>query len=359
MSDVLAALPAEGRRPGASLDAHLWHAVDRLLDRVEVVPDVCAHRLELLKADRLRRLGLPIPPALVEEERSSILRSLAAPLLLERVRAACDGPVLLLKGPEVARWYPSPRLRAFDDVDVLVADAEGTQQSLVDAGFVEVGEPSHYVGIHHLRPLHLPGFPLVVEVHERPKWVTGLPPPSAEALFGVAEPAEGGLLALPAAALALVLAAHDWAHRPLEQLGRLVDIAAVCQGADRAEVRELAERWRVARLWRTTSGAIDALLYGTRPVWPLRTWARGLAAGRERTVLENHLERILAGYAVLPPRRAAAATAVGLRRTLTPYPGETWARKARRAREALGHARWRRSWHDRRLDGEQGSERPR
>lgn len=31
---------------------------------------------------------------------------LIAPPLLERIRAACDGPLVLVKGPEIARLYP-------------------------------------------------------------------------------------------------------------------------------------------------------------------------------------------------------------------------------------------------------------
>lgn len=339
------------RRPDERLDPRLWEAVDRLLDGVEDLADVRAHRLDLLKADRLRRLGRRVPAELAAEERASALRSLAAPLLLERVRAAADGPVLVLKGPEVARWYPAPGLRSFDDVDVLAANAGRTQRALLHAGFVEVGDPRLYTDIHHLRPLHLPGFPLVVEVHERPKWVEGLPEPSAERLLAAAAPAPNGLLSLPPAEHALVLAAHAWAHQPLEQLGRLIDVAAVCQGASRAQVDGLARAWGVERLWRTTARAVDTLLHGTDPSWPLRTWARGLRSGREQTVLENHLERVLAGFAVLPPGRAVAAAGAGLRRTLTPYPGEGWDRKAERAREALVHALWRRSSHDRVLGG--------
>lgn len=344
--------PREG--PDERLDPRLWEAVDHLLDRVADVGDVRAHRLDLLKADRLRRLGRRVPAVLAAEERASALRSLAAPLLLERVRAAAGRPLLVLKGPEVARWYPAPALRPFDDVDVLAADAPDTQRTLLGAGFVEVGDPRLYTGIHHLRPLHLPGFPLVVEVHERPKWVEGLPAPTAERLLAAAVPAPNGLLRLPPAEHAVVLAAHDWAHRPLEQLGRLIDVAAVCQGTSRAEVDAVASAWGVERLWRTTADAVDALLHGSQPTWPLRTWARGLRSGREQTVLENHVERLLAGFSVLPPGRAVAAAAAGLRRTLTPYPGEGWERKAQRAWDALGHALWRRSSHDRVLERRPG-----
>ncbi len=38
--------------------------------------------------------------------------SMAAPLLLRRARAAYDGELMLMKGPEVAARYPHPSDRA-------------------------------------------------------------------------------------------------------------------------------------------------------------------------------------------------------------------------------------------------------
>ena len=84
---------------------------------------------------------------------------------------------MLFKGPETAAHYPHPALRRFWDLDLLVPDAGATQRSLLKAGFREVGDPALYADIHHLRPLTLPGLPLAVEVHDRPKWADGLRPP--------------------------------------------------------------------------------------------------------------------------------------------------------------------------------------
>ena len=71
-------------------------------------------------------------------------RAMAAPALLERIRTATEGPLLLVKGPEVARLYPDPALRCFRDLDILVPDAPATQRQLLAAGFQETGDPSLY-----------------------------------------------------------------------------------------------------------------------------------------------------------------------------------------------------------------------
>ena len=109
--------------------------------------------------------------------------------VLERVRTACDGPLVLMKGPEVAARYPDPALRGFRDVDLLAPDAPTVQRQLVAAGFEPVGVPEKYAAIHHLRPLAYPGLPLLVEVHDRPKWPARLRLPDKAELLGTAVPA--------------------------------------------------------------------------------------------------------------------------------------------------------------------------
>ena len=179
---------------------------------------------------------------------------------------------------------------------------------MVEAGFEPTGDPELYIGIHHLRPLVLPGLPLVVEVHHDPKWLDGTAPPTAELLATAVPSATGipGLLTLEPARHAVVLAVHAWAHVPLSRLGRLIDVAAVSQGVDRSETA--GDR----RAPGTSSGSgasrrqtIDSLL-GQRPR-PLagRIWARHLWSVRERTVLERHLEQWLGPFSMLPPAACA------------------------------------------------------
>jgi hypothetical protein len=330
----------------------VWEGVGRLVDRTDGARDLEAHGLHLLAAERWRRFGRPVPQAFVQEELRAAMTTLAAPALLRRVRASCEGPMLVLKGVELARRYPDPALRLSSDVDLLVRDAEAAQRALLAAGFVEVGDPELYLDIHHLRPLCWPTLPLAIELHSRIKWPDGLqPPPSAE-LFADAVPAAVGLdgvLALPAAQHALAVAAHAWAHVPLRRLRDLVDIALLSAEADPGELSALARRWGIERLWRTTRAAVEGVLLGAVPPAAVQLWARHLADVRERTVLENHLMRCLSPLWALPPRRALAASLSALVDEVRPGTGETWRTKLARGGEALRNPKRQLSEHDRTL----------
>jgi len=83
-------MPAEG----------LWEGVDRLLERL--TPELATeHGLGPLEARRLRRAGEEAPEHLFREERAGRTAALVAPALLKRAREAYDGPLLLVKGPEL------------------------------------------------------------------------------------------------------------------------------------------------------------------------------------------------------------------------------------------------------------------
>lgn len=338
-------MPPEPEPAARSLE--LWQAVDRLVDRAPSLDDLRSHRLELFAARRWRALGVPVPADLLEQERRAAIGVLAARLLLERVRSSYDGEIVLLKGLDVAARYPDPALRAFGDLDLLVADAPAAQAGLLAAGFEEVGDPSLFVDIHHLRPLRWPDLPLVVEIHSRPKWIDGGPaaPPIAE-LLAAAVPAEQGVQVLPPAHHALLLAAHSWAHEPLRRLRDLIDIAVMAEAAGRAEVAELARDWRLERLWRVTIATADAVLFGRSRPWALRLWAQNLEKVRERTVLENHLQRWFSDFSVMPPAAAAARLPATIGSELRPEGDEGWGNKLSRSRRAMRNATRRRSAHD-------------
>lgn len=329
-------------------DGDIWPAVDRLVDRAARVEDLRAHRIHLLAARRWRAAGRPVPPELQADERRAVVAALTAPVLLRRVREACDGPLVLVKGPEVGARYPDPALRAYHDLDLLVPDPPAAQRALLAAGFVEVGDPRLYEDIHHERPLAAPDLPLHLELHSEPKWPDAGAPPRTEELLGAAIPTAlgvDGVGTLPSAHHALVLAAHSWAHSPLRRVGELVDVAVVSDGAHSGELRALAARWGLRRIWDTTAAAADALLDGGRPTWPLRTWARQLPAVRDRTVLETHLEHWLSGFSALPLGGALAAGAGALATELRSAPGEPTAAKLSRTRLAVRNALVRRSEH--------------
>jgi Uncharacterised nucleotidyltransferase len=331
----------------------LWEAADALIDRAATDDDIRAHRLEVLAARRYRALGRSVPPDFVAQERLAGLAALTTPLVLQQIRAAYDGPAIVLKGPQVAARYPDPALRVYGDIDLLVPDAEAAHRALLAAGFQLIGDPELYLDLHHLRPLLAPGAAIHVEIHSRPKWLDGASPPATELLFESAVPSAtgvAGVLALPPAQEALLLAVHSWAHEPLRRLRDLIDVAAAARLADRAEIAELARAWGVRKLWATTIAAVDNLFADGRKPWALRLWAQNLARVRERTVLQAHLERWLSDFWAM----SALAAATGLPRTLLdeirPEGHESWGDKVRRTALAVRNAPRRRSHHDRALD---------
>jgi putative nucleotidyltransferase-like protein len=329
----------------------LWDAVDRLIDLAPQLSDIQSHRIGLLAARRWRATKREVPPQLLEDERRAQLAALMAPLVLERVRAAYDGPILLVKGPAIAARYPDPSLRWFKDLDLIVEDAEDVQKALANSGAEEVGDPEIFVDIHHLRPLRWPDLPLPVEIHSRPKWVEPLIAPSVPDLLSHARPGAAGILVPSPGAHAILLAAHSWAHEPLRRLGDVIDIAALIEGADRNELAELARSWKIERVWSTTLAALDAVLYRGPTPLTLQIWARNLSTVRERTVLEDHLRRWLSDFSALPRRTAVRRLSSTLANELGRDPGETWRSKLLRSMHALRNAKSRKSEHDTELAG--------
>lgn len=329
--------------------ATIWAGVDRLLDLADERALVL-HRLEPLAASRLRRLGRDVPPGLVEVELLGAAFALAASAHLTRARAAVDGPLLLLKGPELAALYPEPSLRISRDLDLVAADAGAVQAALLAAGFVESGDPDLYSRAPHLVPVAWPGLPVVMEVHARPNWPRWVAAPTAaELLEGARASAAGieGVLTPAPEKHLLVVAAHAWTHGPLQRLRDLLDVALLASRADLTETGRLARAWGISRLWRTTDAVAGSLFRGEAPPRALRGWARNLAEVRERTVLEQHTARWRCWWDAFPPGVAARATLDELREDVTPDPGETWGAKARRSRRAVRNAFVRRSEHDR------------
>jgi hypothetical protein len=330
----------------------MWRSVDSLIDRAPSDDDLRSHRLEVLAARRFRAVGRPIPEDFAAQARFAAVAGLTAPIVLERIRAVCDGPIIVLKGPEVAACYPDPALRGYGDLDVLVPDAAAAHSALRRAGWEEVGDPRVYVDIHHLRPLLSEGMVLPVEVHSQPKWQADGSPPVEELLEAATPSATGlpGLLALPAEHHAVLLAVHSWAHEPLRRLRDVIDVAAVARRADRVEAERLARSWGVGRLWRTTIGASDALL-GDRPTtWALRVWAQNLRNARERTVFESHVERWLSDFWAMPFPQALGTVPATLATEVRPEGDEGWGPKLLRSGRAVRNAARRRSQHDRELD---------
>jgi Uncharacterised nucleotidyltransferase len=329
--------------------ADLWGAVDRIVELAANDADVLDHRLATFAARRRRLRGADVPEEFARIERAAALAALTAPLTLDRVRAAVTGELLVLKGPEVAARYPDRALRAYGDLDLLPRDPSATHEALRAAGATPVGDPTLFVGIHHLRPLAWPDLPLVIEIHSRPKWVDQLPPLPVDDVFRTAGPAAveaDGYLAPSAEAHAVLLGVHSWAHEPLRRIRDMVDIAALLEEADRERAGALARDWGVGRLWRSTEGVVDALFFGGPTTPAMRLWAQNLARVQGRTVLENHLQRWLSDFSIMSPHRAAARLPGTLVSEVRPDRGEPWPQKLRRTGLALKNALRRRFEHD-------------
>jgi hypothetical protein len=303
----------------------MWEHVDSLLAATDSPLTVLrVHRVELLEARRRRAAGLPLEPDVIADETRVAVNEMAVPGLLARVRAAYDGPLVLMKGPEVALDYGAPGLRSFGDLDLLTDDAETAQAALIAAGFQEVFDADIYEDIHHLRPLWWPGLPLVIELHARPNWPAAIPGPSAAELLAAAVPCRlgvAGVMTLPPEHHTLVLAAHAWEHQPLGRLGNLIDVSVVLRRADEQAVMRLARRWGCARMWRTTRRAIRAVVDGEGHSAAVALWGRHLRGVRERTVFEWHVKDLLAPVWGQPARRVPGAILDEARRI---QPGRSW-----------------------------------
>ena len=278
--------------------------------------------------------------------------SMAAPLLLRRARAAYDGELMLMKGPEVAARYPHPSDRGFHDLDLLAQDAPAAQRALIKAGFVEFGEPAAYDDAQHLCPLIWPGIPLMIELHRHPNQPPWLPQVSAHDVFEHSVPSAtgvDGLLAPAPSAHALLLAAHSWCHQPLGRIADLLDVAVMLAGDGRSTGQDIARRWRWAGLWRVVPAAADAILGDDSRTLSLSVWARHLRSTRERTVIEGHLARLAAPACAVPLRSAPGALAGVMRSTATRREAEPWSDKLRRSRLACVHAFMHTSDHQRHL----------
>ena len=331
----------------------IWERVDEIVAATENVDALRHHGVELIAARILRAQGRPVPEQLLLDERIAAIRTLGVPVLLKRIRGAYDGTLVLMKGPEAAARYPEPTARPFCDLDFLVDDPAGAHRALMAAGFVEVGDDNRYDETHHLRPLVWPDMPLGIELHRelnRPFWLAA---PDASELLELTRPSTTGVPGLSGpvpAAHALLLAAHSWAHEPLRRLLDLIDVLVVLEDDDdRRLARELAFRWGLGRVWRTTISAADALFGRPTSMQALPIWARHLTAVRERTVFETHLTRWAGPVSGLPHKRLRALG--GATRIFTeaarPRRGERWTDAVRRTGLAIADAPRPQSEHDR------------
>jgi Uncharacterised nucleotidyltransferase len=304
--------------------------IEALVDRLDL-DRIRAHELGPLAAVRWRAIGREVPSELLAEERATRLVARLTPIVLAAVRAAYSGPILLLKGPEIAGRYPQ-QARRYSDIDLLVRDPAAARAAFLAAGFENVDIPD--VAAYHAKPIVMPGVPLNIELHVSPKWPSRLRPPDSEELFGSAVTSLVGVEGLQAPAPhhhALIVAAHGWAHTALRNARDLVDLAVMAAASDEAQIEEVAARWGVRRLWGTASATADWLLGdGTRPPLAVRVWARHLLTLRDATLSEAYLERWLSCFWILPPRDGVAQFGRTVAGDVRPRDGESWPETLRR-----------------------------
>lgn len=316
---------------------NLWPRVDELLDRSTEGAGVQAHGLDLYAARRWRSTGRTVPDEFLVHERAAAMATLAAPWVLRRIRDVLDGPILLLKGPEVAARYPDAMLRPFCDLDLVVHDPETAQRRLIAAGWEEMP----VTATHHRPTLEHPDTILAVEIHARPNWPRWTTAHLDE-LFSARIPTVigvDGIDTLPPAYHAVLLAAHSWQHEPFRRLLDLLDVALMADGVDEASLDQVADRWGLGHVWRATNRAIDAMYRGEPPASVVdRILTNHCWELRERAVIESRIACWIAGFWAPTSLAVVGALSSTVYDDLRPYPGESWSRKIRRTGTVVQHA---------------------
>lgn len=271
-----------------------WLSLDRIIDTVPTAVALRTHGLGPIAAWRMRTRGEPVPEEIERLAHGAAYAAVTAGPLLQRVVDILQEPVLVLKGPEVARLYPERTLRTYGDLDLLVADLPRAERKLIDAGFAELMPNRKIEGHHHDSPLGLGGLALMIELHRDPGWLRWLTPPSDTELMCEAIPSVTGVdgaLALPLERQALFLASHAWRHNPYHSIIHLVDIELARQQTKPSEIAALAQRWGIEHVWNDICHMIDWFIYrdGKPPGELHRWWARHLRESREQTLLEFYL----------------------------------------------------------------------
>ncbi len=225
---------------------------------------------------------------------------LAGESVLSSLGARSSGPLVLMKGLEVAQLYPSPAQRPFRDLDLLLTDAPPIWASLVAQGYLPTDQPLG-LRFHHLPALDHPRGLIGLDLHTRPN-VPGWAALDADRLLATAEPSRTGISGIqrPRDDLhALLLALHGW----IGGFTRMRDLfdALLLASVSEVPVEETASALGLARFWRWTVRFAESQLLGRS--------SGGTALAMRIVVPQPHAwaaekrARILAPYLVANPIR--------------------------------------------------------
>ena len=234
-------------------------------------------------------------------------------LLRDQIEAH-SGPIVLMKGLEVAMLYPSPTQRPFRDLDVLVEDPRVRWDRLVQRGFRS--NPTRRLDIdhHHLPALEDTTGTLGVEFHHRPNVPLWASIPT-EFVIDTAEPSRTGIdgvLRPRDDVHALLMAMHCWegGFTRLRDLFDALLLAASGEASGKVPVEATAASLGLRRFWRVTERLAESQVLGepARRV-PLQRWIVPTKPGID----QRTKSRLIAPYTVCNPLKVTAAHARALR----------------------------------------------
>jgi hypothetical protein len=192
--------------------------------------------------------------------RANTLFQIQTRAALDELRGLIDGPLVLLKGLEIAQLYPESWQRDYIDIDLLVGDADLADSALRTAGYQPLFNLETLPDYHQTAPLARPGSPVTIELHRHPSWprwntfpvdeLIAQSRPSRTSADGIMRPRDDHHL--------LIIAWHYWrdgAHRGRD----LIDLHLLRQQVPDEITGATAEAWNVARLWKRTQSLLDAV----------------------------------------------------------------------------------------------------
>ena len=159
-----------GAPPSPEMD---WEAMVALARRYRLLP-LLSFRL----AEEHAQVTEDCAPAGVKEMLrreylAAVAQAMSVDRQLARILAALEGasvPVIVVKGPALAAFYPHPALRSFGDLDLLVSPEylELAAEALVGLGYRDTVSTAWEPKSHHHRPPMVSGDSrFVVELHHR------------------------------------------------------------------------------------------------------------------------------------------------------------------------------------------------